>query len=689
MRAGLDPFLDALDGLIHREIVRLRTRYQLSLDEFRGLFVSDEQVDALLAGATHAESDPAYGDWRAAVVALARGHPQVARLAGLGLTVEALGVLLAAAAPDLDPRYDPLFAYLNDDAGRRQATESLLLRLLADDAATRQAIRRTLLPGALLLVTGLLRPAVAPDGMAGRGGLFPHPGIVPLLHGLGFHDGVIAPALSRLSAESGGIVPPALLLDHSLLVRRAHAAEARAVAVAPSRTLSARAVALGLCAHWGTTLAVLDLARLPRETQREAIRRSVLQAALDGTPLLIEGRAWSGEPANDSDFGTLPDLLAATGAMVLLDIGEGPPPVTAGLTIPVAAPSLDPSARLAVWRGTLARHGITGAEDDLLDVARRFRLGPETIDAVARSLADRGGAATRDALFATVRSASDTGLVRLAKRLNPRQGVEGLVLPADTRARIRGLIDALANQHRVMNEWGFERATGASGLRALFAGPPGTGKTMAAGAIARELGLDCYRIDLSQLVSKYIGETEKNLERIFRGAEAANAILFFDEADALFGKRSEVKDAQDRFANIETAFLLQRIEYFDGIIFLATNISRNIDAAFARRMQFVIDFPAPGVIEREALWRAAFPAAAPLAADVDFDFLAHRFDFAGGDIRNVALDAAFLAAQSDGAIGMAHLIQAVARELVKQGRSPSVTDFRQYYALLEPLESAA
>jgi len=206
---------------------------------------------------------------------------------------------------------------------------------------------------------------------------------------------------------------------------------------------------------------------------------------------------------------------------------------------------------------------------------------------------------------------------------------------------------------------------------------------MTAGVIARELGLDAYRIDLSQTVSKYIGETEKNLERIFQGAAGSNAILFFDEADALFGKRSEVKDAHDRYANIEVAYLLQRIEEFDGAVILATNISRNIDTAFSRRMHFVIEFPQPGPAEREQLWRGIFPAAAPLADDIDFEFLGRRFELSGGDIRNVALDAAFLAARQGGRVAMRHIVQAVAREFVKQGRSPSASDFRQHYALLD------
>jgi SpoVK/Ycf46/Vps4 family AAA+-type ATPase len=262
------------------------------------------------------------------------------------------------------------------------------------------------------------------------------------------------------------------------------------------------------------------------------------------------------------------------------------------------------------------------------------------------------------------------------------------VLPAPTLARLRDFADAIRDRAIVLDAWGFaRRAVRARGLTALFAGASGTGKTMAAAVVARELGLDLYVIDLSAVVSKYIGETEKNLERVFRAARDAGAMLFFDEADALFGKRSEVKDAHDRYANIEVAYLLQQMDAHDGVVILATNLSRNLDQAFSRRLRYVVEFPLPGEADRERLWRGIFPPEAPLDPDVDFPFLAARFPLAGGDIRNVALDAAFFAARdaSDGegsTIAMRHLVRAMARQLVKQGRAPSAADFAHHVGLL-------
>ena len=257
------------------------------------------------------------------------------------------------------------------------------------------------------------------------------------------------------------------------------------------------------------------------------------------------------------------------------------------------------------------------------------------------------------------------------------------MLPPRELQQLREICNSVVHWPKVHGDWGFRRKLGhGRALAALFTGRSGTGKTMAASIIARALELDLYKIDLAAVVSKYIGETEKNLDRIFAEGQTSNAVLFFDEADALFGKRSEVKDAHDRYANIEVAFLLQRIEAYEGLVVLASNLARNIDEAFARRMRHTVEFPFPDAAHREQIWRGVFPREAPLAADVDFGFLAQRFDIAGGSIRNVALAAAFLAAEDDSEIGMPHLIRAMAREMQKLGRLPARADFGGYYDLI-------
>jgi SpoVK/Ycf46/Vps4 family AAA+-type ATPase len=353
-------------------------------------------------------------------------------------------------------------------------------------------------------------------------------------------------------------------------------------------------------------------------------------------------------------------------------------------------PAPDFEGRLRQWRGQMHARGFTPPDSELADLAGRFTLSQGQIAqaaalAAARHLLRGGGDGppSLDTLLEAARETSGRKLGRLAARLEPAHDWGDLVLPDATLARAREVTDAIRNYSVVFEEWDFRRRIiRGRGLKALFSGASGTGKTMTAGIIARELGLDIYRIDLSGIVSKYIGETEKNLDRIFGAAESGNAILFFDEADALFGRRSEVKDAHDRYANIEISYLLQKIEEYAGVVILASNLSHNIDSAFARRMNYVVEFPMPDEARRERLWRGMFPAKAPLGEDVDFPFLARQFQLSGGEIRNVSLEAAFLAARDGRVVRMRHLVQAMARETLKQGRLPSAAEFKQYYAFI-------
>ncbi len=251
-------------------------------------------------------------------------------------------------------------------------------------------------------------------------------------------------------------------------------------------------------------------------------------------------------------------------------------------------------------------------------------------------------------------------------------------------AQLQELCDQARYRHVVYNQWGFARKLPAgTGLSALFSGPPGTGKSMAAGIIAATLGLDLYTIDLSRVVSKYIGETEKNLQAVFTAAEHSNAILFFDEADALFGKRSQVKDAHDRYANIEIGYLLQQMEEYDGIALLATNLRANMDEAFMRRLKFSIEFPFPDESSRLRIWQDLFPVQAPLRADIDFSFLARQFKLAGGNIKNIVLNASFLAAARHESIGMRHMILATHREYQKMGKMSLEGEFGQYHGIIK------
>jgi SpoVK/Ycf46/Vps4 family AAA+-type ATPase len=283
-------------------------------------------------------------------------------------------------------------------------------------------------------------------------------------------------------------------------------------------------------------------------------------------------------------------------------------------------------------------------------------------------------------LDAAVRRLSSGRLDRITQRIRPSRTWDDIVVSAHRLQLLQSVAYRYRHSNLVYDEWGFS-PTPSRGLVAMFSGPSGTGKTLAAEIIANELGLDVFKLDLSAVVSKYIGETEKNLEQVFDAASAGNSVLFFDEADALFGKRSEVKDARDRYANIEVSYLLQRLESYDGLVILATNFEKNIDDAFMRRIHVRVVFAIPEVAEREAIWRRNLPVAAPID-DVDVVWLAERFELSGGSIRNAAVQAAFAAASAGTPITMESAVAGVAHEFRKMGRLIKQKEFGEYYALV-------
>jgi SpoVK/Ycf46/Vps4 family AAA+-type ATPase len=343
---------------------------------------------------------------------------------------------------------------------------------------------------------------------------------------------------------------------------------------------------------------------------------------------------------------------------------------------PIAFESLDLAvpditSRQQIWTSLLSSHGQRPDRIDVAHLANTFRLGPGQIEDAIRTARNTNGKSklnTAD-LAAACRRMSNRSLDDLAVRVEPVYGWDDIVLPGDTIELLHEICDQARQKYRVLIEWGFARKVPyGRGLSVLFSGPPGTGKTMAAQIIARELGVDLYKIDLSGVVSKYIGETEKNLSRIFAAAESSNAVIFFDEADALFGKRTEVTDAHDRYANIEISYLLQKMEEYDGVVILATNLRKNMDDAFVRRIRFIVDYAFPTEDGRLAIWRKHFPEAAPVDDDIDFDLLARKVKVPGGNIKNIVLNAAFRAAQQDSPIQMEHIIKSTRREFEKIGK---------------------
>jgi SpoVK/Ycf46/Vps4 family AAA+-type ATPase len=357
----------------------------------------------------------------------------------------------------------------------------------------------------------------------------------------------------------------------------------------------------------------------------------------------------------------------------------------------VPAPS--PERQAARWRYALegaadAISGdglVTGDVAALAEAVAAHRLDSGQLrraaDLAVRTAALAGRPVRPDDLRIAVRAQNGAGLERLARRVEPGVGWDDLVLPPATHRRLRELALRARHREQVLGQWGMRPGGGRGrGVIALFAGESGTGKTMSAEVVAADLGMDLYVVDLSTVVDKYVGETEKNLERIFTEASAVNAVLLFDEADAIFGKRSEVKDARDRHANIESAYLLQRMESFDGIAVLTTNLRANLDEAFTRRLDVVADFPVPDSEQRLALWERCLGGRLPRAEDLDLAFCADRFELAGGSIRACAVTAAYLAAESGSPLTMRQLVTAVAQEYRKLGRLVLEGEFGPYLA---------
>jgi ATP-dependent 26S proteasome regulatory subunit len=373
--------------------------------------------------------------------------------------------------------------------------------------------------------------------------------------------------------------------------------------------------------------------------------------------------------AVDRGFVHLVDSLVAARMPVVFSSNHAPP--VQAFDEPLQVVQLDPVRRddaLALWR-----RGLPNVPE-VPDLATRFRLPPgrivrATAAARAQAATQHGGQVTANDVARAISYGVSQQVSLLGTQVQDTQTWDDIVLPTDTLESIQEMVARVRQRHRVLDEWGFRgKLSKGLGVAALFHGPPGTGKTMVASLIAREIGQELYQIDLSRMVSKWIGETEKNLAKVFDAAEGANVMLLFDEADSLFSKRTEVSSSNDRHANAEINYLLQRVERFEGVCILTTNFERSLDAAFKRRLAFRIEFPMPDAHERIELWRRMMPAAARVADDVDYASLASSYELAGGNIRNALLRAAFIAADKNEPITMATLTRAVKLEYRDAGK---------------------
>jgi hypothetical protein len=570
------------------------------------------------------------------------------------------GILVLCLAAELYPDTAELCAAAHNEPRLRFPTFQLALRTIAD------AHWSATLPQSPLRRWNLIEIGSADSFVTAQLSL-----AEAVLHFL-----MGSPALDeRLQPLLEPVAPPAVLPScyraqtERLVAVLAEAREQPVVAhLTGTATRGKHAVAAIAAASLGMRLYTLDAALLPaagrdREVVQHLIERD---AALLRFALLVDLEHAS--PAECAAAAQLADRFAG----VALLCGEGVPALRRNRVERLILDRPDPTSQQALWTYALG-DAATRCNGHVERVATQFSLDYEEIlrtgAAVRRQVASAGdaGGSVGEQLLASCLTGARGALEVLAQRIQPRAGWQDIVLPEASLEALRAIAAQVRQQGKVLERWGFAaQTTRGLGISALFHGPSGTGKTLAAEVLAQDLGLDLWRIDLSQMVSKYIGETEKNLRAIFDAAENTGAMLLFDEADALFGRRSEVRDSHDRYANIEVSYLLQRIEAYRGLAILTTNLRVNLDTAFLRRIRFFVSFPFPDQNMRRCIWERVFPQAMP-SENLDYGKLA-QLNLAGGNIRNIALNAAYIAADLDQPVRMQHLLAAARRECAKIDR---------------------
>lgn len=723
--------LSRLDLLLQLEVLKARKSLpEKPQDAFKGVFLSDQEIDDILqekrsnpekqgleskndAQIEHLvntveqlrnrishkkKASPAKGIYLAL--------PQLCHLFGLS-PFEEQSVLICLA-PELDRRYEKLYAYLQDDITRKKPGVDLILNLLCPTREEMITARSYFLPQAPLFKSRILQ--VIQDSQNPQPPLLSRflkldDRIVNFLLEVGTLDQHIEP-FSKLVYPKAGLkeVPLSQELKTRLLsLTQTHLANLNEQ---PNKLIyylygpygvGKKSLAKAICHELKVPLVVSDVEELlTRELPfEETIRLVFREGLLQPAAIYLKGfhRLLNGEEKHLSHLKILVRTIEQFSWLTFLSgekIWEPAGLFNHNTFLKVEFPVPDYAARTEFWKAVTDERFRFSREVDCSTLATKFRFTSGQIkdaSVAAQNLARMRQSGnleiTMHDLYQGCRAQCNQKLGTLAQKITPKYTWEDIVLSEDNLWQLHAICDQVKYRHRVYGEWGFDQKLSlGKGLNALFSGPSGTGKTMAAEIIANALQLDLYKIDLSGVVSKYIGETEKNLSKIFHEAESSNAILFFDEADALFGKRSEVKDAHDRYANIEISYLLQKMEEYEGISILATNLKKNMDDSFLRRLHFLVEFPFPDENYRRLIWKNMFPQDTPISKDIDFEFISTRFKIAGGNIKNIAVNAAFLAAGNSGAVNMKDIIQATKQEYQKIGRPYIKSDFGKYSDLV-------
>lgn len=682
--AGLLPLLTRLDQRLTAAVEAAERMFaaRAAGDLYRGLAISPADVAATF-GRTPGEpflslSLDAYD------IAETTNSLSLRRLFWLqrvyGLTDLDVDIILIGLAPEIDLRYERLYAYLHDDVSRKRPSVDLALNLLCASAGEKLQQRERFAPDAPLIRHRLIEVYADPH----------HPNAPLLARHFRLDEQIVRLLLlddsldSRLATLCEMVTP--LSSDDRAPFTEAMEQQLHALAAIHSQSPvrlyfhgpahCGQAEAVGLLAK-ALDIRVLnaDLHRIGAEaasTSGSIFSVLVREAWFRGALLSVRGVDAAAESTTPIQWNTLwralkemPVHVVFEGKQSWIPAADKPLGV---VTMMFAYPEV--AERRRWWEQCLRKQNVELDVESLTALAQRYRMTYAQIQDAAAVAVSSVGKSLAQSLFAAARAQNGHDLAVLATKIESRATWDDLVLPEDETGQLHEICDRFNYRDKVLNEWGFaKKLSYGLGITALFSGGSGTGKTMAAEVIANALGLDLYQIDLAQVVSKYIGETEKNLDKVFTAAANANAILFFDEADALFGKRSEVKDSHDRYANLEISYLLQKMDQYEGIAILATNLSDNLDQAFTRRLAFSVHFPFPDEEARLRLWERAWPQAVPICSDVDLSLLARELKLAGGNIKNISLGAACKAARNGGIVDVAHMAEAVQQEFKKIGRA--------------------
>ncbi|MBN1191131.1 MAG: ATP-binding protein [Dehalococcoidales bacterium] len=694
------------------------------MDKFQGLYVSEKEVDEILSEpgirlpGENKRPRRAYSDQEVSIIRqyeeqfLIREKEALGR--GVSLRLDTLkniyklsrlevDTILICLLSEFSAKYQKLYAYLQDDITKKAPTLDLVLRFISDTPEDMFRAREYFLPDAPLVKYRLI--ILQEDHVSGSASL-----LVKSIHLdehiTGFLSGQdrIDPFLTSCARL---IRPEKQLTD--LVIADDVRNRLRAIVSSNSNTgvicnlqgargLHKTDIAEAICSMLNKSMLtvnarILTAPETPSDTYLPLIfREGLLQDAV----LYIEDLyAFPGDNRETALF--YRKVIQESGHYlnwIILDVEkdwQSENMFTGKVCLNLELPNTTYEERMQSWKKILKENSGFSQDINIGDLAGKFKFHTGQISQAAKAAVNLAkwrdpetGLVTAEDLYAACRKQSGGTLSALARKINPCFRWADIILPVDQMEQLHEICSYMRYYHTVYEDWGFARKSSlGKGLKVLFAGPSGTGKTMAAEVIAGELKIDLYKIDLSTIVSKYIGETEKNLDRIFQEGQTSNAVLFFDEADAIFGKRSEVRDAHDRYANIETAYLLQKMDEYEGTVILATNLRKNMDEAFARRMHFTLEFPLPEEPDRYRIWRQVFPPESPLDNNIDFNFLARQFKISGGNIRNIALGSAFLAAADGGQINMKHLIKTVKREYQKIGKLCTEGDFGAYFELVK------